>query len=113
MKTITIDSNNDMFVVAKNLQISTGLQACMEVCKQTMLTVFGELMFHAESGTPYFDIVFNGRPNLVAFRSITEKALLEVDGVTGIGNLVASVSGDQLSYSVEISTIYGTATLAS
>lgn len=113
MKTISINDDNDMMVVDKQLQLSTGLQACLEVCKQAMQTVAGELVFLSGAGIPYFDVVFGSKPNIVAFKAHAKDALLAVDGVTGVDSLTASVSGDTLTYSVNISTTFGTATLTS
>lgn len=107
-RTIASDSNNDLYLADDgNLAIVTGLDAVLQAAQQAAQTIKGEMVFDVEEGLPNFDTVWSGRPSLPVWEAHLRRAILAVDGVQSITELILSVSDNVLSYSATISTIYG------
>lgn len=111
--TLAVNARNDLFLGGDgNLATATDLAATMQACAHAAKTLLAEMVYAADEGIPYFDVVWSGSPNLVQFEAFLRRALLAVDGVQLLAGLdVARAGGNVLTYNATIQTIYGTASL--
>lgn len=106
--TVSADSNNDLFIGADgSLALVSGIEAVLQAAQQAAQTQLGEMVFATDQGIPNFQTVWNGAPNLSQFEAYLRRALLAVDGVVSVLDLVTTQSNNALSYRVTIQTIYG------
>lgn len=112
MLTIATDENNDIYLDEfGNLATVTGIAAIAQVCRNKVLTTYGELTYDVADGIPYFETIFTDPPNIELFQNAVVEALQNVEGVTRVKSFNYSVSGGTLSYTAEIVTAYGDMTL--
>ena len=111
MTTLAVNSNNDMYTINGNVQLATGLQALINTAKQNVMTILGELVFNTDQGIPYFDVTWNGNPNIIQTEDYIRTAILNTNGVTNILELNAFVNNNVFSYNAKIETIYGGTTI--
>lgn len=112
MLSIATDENNDIYLDEfGNLAVVTGLDAVAQVCRNTVLTAYGELIYDVDVGIPYFETVFTDPPNIELFQNAVVEALQNVEGVTRVKGFEYAVNGGILSYTAEIQTIYGDMTI--
>lgn len=110
-QTFRVDDNNDFYVNGKgSFVVSSGLDAVLYACASASKTHLGEMILQSNAGIPVFETVWNGTPNYSLWQSFLRDALLAIDGVTDVV-LSISVADNTLSYSAEITTIYGTGTI--
>lgn len=107
MKTLSVDATNDIYAKNGVLAVADGLECIRQQCTQAMQTIRGEMLFAADQGLPYFEVIWTGQPNLIAFDAAAREALMRVNGVEFINAFSASISNSELKYSVEIATKYG------
>ena len=108
VKSFSINENNDFYLDKNgNLAISRDLTATVEICKQYMQTILGELVLNTNKGLPYFQSVWSGVPNLQQFEAAARAAILSVEGVTQIQSFSFQVNDKTLSYTAVIVTEYG------
>jgi hypothetical protein len=108
MKTLAVDSNNDIYVGNDgNLSVNLDLQATIETCAQAAKAQLGEMVLDMQRGIPNFQTVWNGKPNVAQFEAYLRRTITEVPTVTGITELTIVTEGDILNYSASITTIYG------
>lgn len=110
-KTFKTNSDGDIYAIGGYLQIATGLTAVLQTCERAMKTYLGEMIYAADRGVDYFNYVFGSSANIIQFESGARAQILRVDGVTGILSFSAIVENNELVYSVEIETEYGTDTI--
>ena len=107
-KSFSINDVNDLYLDNNgNLAISTDLTALIEICKQYMQTILGELVLNTDIGIPYFQSVFTGVPNIQQFVAAGRAALLTVEGVIQVISFDVSLNDKKLNYTATIQTIYG------
>lgn len=107
-QTLAADANGDLYLGADGkIAVLSGLAAVQQLCDATARTLLGECMFNVDEGLPYFQAVWTGVPNLAQYEAALRSAITAVDGVLSITDLALSHSGDKLSYSMSISTVYG------
>lgn len=107
-KSFSINEVNDIYLDNNgNLAISTGLTALIEICKQYMQTILGELVLNVNTGIPYFQSVFTGVPNIQQFVAAGRASLLSVEGVQQVVSFDVQMNDKVLSYTATIQTIYG------
>jgi len=110
--TFSVDSNNDIFLNdSGNLAIAAGVEAVKQNCEHAMKTLLAECVLDLPRGIPYFQQVWNGRPNLEQFNFAAVGALLAVEGVTQITSFESTLNGDRLEYQATIQTEFGTVNL--
>jgi hypothetical protein len=101
---IYLDNNN-------NISMSTDLQAVLEECAQAAQTLLGECVLDTSIGIPYEQVVWVGVPNVPQFTAALRAAFLNVAGVTDVISIIVGQTGDVLTYTAIIQTIYGTGTI--
>ena len=107
MKTIGINANNDIYRAGdNNLGTVTDEEAVEQMCWQAVSAVRGEMIYAADRGVPYFDIVFNNT-NLVQFEAIAREEIELVPGVIEVKEFDVSLNGEVVEYTATIRTEYG------
>ena len=82
MLSIATDENNDIYLDEfGNLATVTGIEAVAQVCRNTVLTTYGELTYDVDGGIPYFETVFTDPPNLELFQNAVVSALQNVEEI--------------------------------
>lgn len=111
-KTFAVDASNDIFIGPDgNLAVLSGMQAVAAACRSATLAQLGEMVFATGNGIPNFQTLWIGSPDYAIWKSYILKALQGVDGVQQVTSLVLSVSGNMVSYTANITTIYGSETI--
>jgi len=108
VQTLAVNENNDLYLDSNgNIAKAEDLQAVLQLCDHAAKTVRGELVLDTTSGIPYFTAAWGGVPSIPKFEAALREALLRVQGVVEVSSLITDISGDVLSYSAVIRTIYG------
>lgn len=115
-QTFAVNQNNDMYLDQNgNIAMISGQDAVMQACQQAAQTLLGEMVLLTSDGIPYFQVVFNGVPNLQQLNASLRTAFLGVTGVTQVQSLDISqtgANGQSLSYTAVIATIYGSSQIS-
>lgn len=107
-QTIAVNADNDMYLDSTgNIALVYGLQATLQSCAQVAKTILGEMVLATNQGIPYFEVVFNGIPNLTQYSAALQLAWAAVPDVIEIISLTIGQSGNQLTYTAVINTDYG------
>lgn len=110
--TFAVNAQNDLYLDENgNIAIVTDLEATLQACEQAVKTILGELVLNTSQGVPYFQVVFNGVPNVQIFNASIKQAILAVLGVVQVLSLITNVNGAKLNYTAEIQTVYGTGSI--
>ena len=107
MRTIGVDSNNDILIDKKQITIRSGLQAVLENCEQACKAQLGEMVLNQTEGVPNFQTIWRGASNIVQFENFLRRAILSVSDVTGIESLNVEVVSNTVVYVAQIKTVYG------
>lgn len=108
-KTFSVNAQNDIFINQHGLlEVSNGIEAVLYACKTAAQAQFKEMIYNFSNGVANFQTVWRNVANTAQFEASVRKAILAVDGVTGIQNFTASVQNNQVAYSATIQTVYGT-----
>ena len=111
MKTLSVNSNNDIHISNGSIVMSDGLRALAYTAEQNVKTLLGELVFDTTAGVDYFGVAWNGKPNVTQLENYIRTQILNTDGVTNIQSLTVFAQSDNFSYTAVIETIYGEAKL--
>lgn len=114
MTTLTIETNsdNDIFIAPDgNLSTVSGVDAIAQQIAEAVGTVRGELRYEPERGVDYFNTVFLGSPNVLAFTRQARAQILAVPNVTEILTFTVNQTLDVLSYNARIQTTLGVVTV--
>lgn len=108
-QTFATDANNDLvFGGDGRLVILTGLEAVLANCEHAAKTILNEMVLAQGEGLPYFQAIWNGRPNVPVFEAAFRARISAVADVTGVQALTTRQVGDVFQYAATIRTIYGT-----
>jgi len=109
MKTFATNDNYDIYIGNDgNLAMATDLEAVKQTCEHVSRTILGELPYAQSRGIPFSQLSLNASSNTGLYDMYLRKVLKTVPGVTGVGNIAFQLDGENLAYSVEIKTEYGT-----
>ena len=111
MRTLTVDSNNDLVIKNNNLSISSDIEAVLFVCEHAVKAQYGEMIYAIERGIPYNLLAWDRQPNLIQLEAFIRRAILAVPEVISIINFDITASNHLINYSVTINTTYGIGTL--
>ena len=107
MTSIAITMDNDLFLDARgNLAFVTGAQAIAQDTRTAMSAMLGEMQYAIESGMPMRSTAFD-RYNPAQFEAAARAVILAVPGVVSIDEFRATMNGNTLDYTAQISTIEG------
>ena len=112
MRAIKIDSNRNPVITSGKFVFVFDVDVVAQNCEQAMRQQLGELNYDADKGIQYLDNIFTGNPNFQRFESQARRAILAVDGVTGINTFNFEFNDNVLSYNAVINTIYSKITVA-
>lgn len=107
MRTISVNSNNDLEVTTNNLDLKSGVFEIMQSCEQAVKAQLGEIIYSTKRGVPNFQTIWQSGANIAQFESYVKEMILGVEGVTSITKFSASIRDNLVVYSATIKTIYG------
>lgn len=107
MKTLAIDTNNDLVVKNNNLSISTDIQAVLYTCEHIVKAQYGEMIYAIDRGIPYNLLAWDRQPNFIQLEAFIRRAILTVPEVTSITDLGIQIANHSIKYSITINTTYG------
>lgn len=106
--TFSINENNDIYLDASgNIAMSTGLEAVKNICQNAAQTRFGEMIYATNEGLPFFETLWNGKPNTSQFEAALRNTLLQVADVKQVISVATQIRDNTLIYRAIILTIYG------
>lgn len=112
MRTLGVDTNNDLVLDGRALAVAVDLQAVLQVCAHCAKAILREMVFAQEQGMPYFETVWVGNPTTAPFEAAFRARIAQVDGVVAIDDLTTAQVGDSMVYEATIRTIYGTGAIS-
>ena len=108
MKTLQVDSNNDIFLGAGgNLSLVKDQEAIMSICAHYAKAALGEMVAKADKGMPFFQTVFSARADIALFEANFRKRMKEISGVIAVRSFEGYQKDGTLFYNATIETIYG------
>lgn len=107
MRTISVNSMNDLEVSTNNLRLKSGILEVMQSCEQAVKTQLGEVIYNTQTGVPNFQTIWQSGANIAQFEAFVKQMILNVDGVLSITKFSASIRDNLVVYSATIKTIYG------
>lgn len=109
MMTLATNGDFDIYLDnSRNLAFATDLQAVIQTCEHVARTKLTELPYAQSRGIPFFDIALGSEADTSLYDLFLRKVYKTVPGVEGVGSINFSKDGNQLSYTAEIRTVYGT-----
>lgn len=113
MSTIfAIDGNNGFLKSGGTIKLVTQLEAVVINCQHEAQTLRGEDPYRQNKGMPNFKQIWNGTPDVLQFEFFLRQVLGAVADVERLSNFKASVVRGELSYSIDITTPFGTDTVS-
>lgn len=112
MQTISINSNNDLYLDASgNVAITKDINALADISKNKVLTNYGEPLYNQLTGIPYFDTMFTDSPKIDLFQAAIIKDLENTENIQRVSKFEYNQSNGIFNYSVTEQTPYGEITL--
>ena len=107
-QSFAVDNSNDLFLgPSGNLELSTDIESVLNVCKNAVQTILGEMKYQTNVGMPNFETIWKSQPNIKQFRAALISTLKFVENVIGVGEPIIIVENNVLNYSITISTSFG------
>lgn len=107
MKCLALNENNDLFIEDGKLRIYEDQEAVAQTAVNVVCTVKGEVVLNQNRGIPYFEILFNNRPNTALFRYYALNLLKQVPEINSVTGMKIIKDKNLLKYSLVLDTIYG------
>lgn len=107
MKCFALNENNDLFIEDGKLGIYTNKEALAQTAVNVVSTVSGEVVLNQSRGIPYFQILFNNRPNTSLFKYYLLTLLQEIPQINNVLGIKIIKEKNLLKYSLNLDTIYG------
>lgn len=112
MKTLTIDSNNDICLnKLGNLAVSGDLQAILFACEHAVKAQLGEMIYAVDRGIPYRILAWDRQANLIQLEAFIRRAIINIAGVIGIKEFTMNKANNVITYGLVIQTKYGEGSL--
>lgn len=112
MKTLGINSNNDIYLdSSNNLVIDQGLQAMADIYTNKSQTILGECQYDTEKGIDFFNTIFASPTYFDLFQNELMTQLQETDDTISVSNFQENIQKNVYNYSVNILSTYGEVTL--
>ena len=114
MKSFLTDKNNDLKLDGLwNIAIGEDIDALVQIVQNAVNTLRGEIQLNTTLGVPYFETVFNQQqPDVSVWESYMTEEVEKLNGVVRVNSIKTRISDNQLSYEMEILTVYGVATVS-
>ncbi len=107
MKCLALNEDNDLFIENGNLGMYYDQEAVAQTAVNIVCTVKGEVVLNQNRGIPYFEILFNNKPNTALFRSYVLNLLNQVPEINTVSGMKIIKDKNLLKYSLDLDTIYG------
>ena len=108
MKTIAINSNNDIYInTSGNLVIKDDLEAMGDILVNKCQTNLGELLFNQVKGIDFFNTIFANPVYIDLFQHQLVTQIEETDRVDKIENYDAEISKNVYTYKTKVQTEFG------
>jgi len=107
MKCFALNEDNDLFIEDGKLGIYEDQEAVAQTAVNVMCTVKGEVVLNQNRGIPYFEILFNNKPNTALFRSYALNLLNQIPQINNVTGMKIIKDKNLLKYSINLDTIYG------
>lgn len=111
MKTFAVNAMNDVYTENGLLVLATDMDALTQRCTQVMSAVRGEMLYAVDQGMPFYETIWTGSPNLLAFEAASRVELLRIPEVKSVDAFTASISNNELSYRAQLTTTLGAVTV--
>lgn len=112
MQTISINSNNDLYLdTCGNIAITQDINALADISKNKVLTNYGEALYNQLEGIPYFETIFTDTPKIDLFQAAIIKTLENTDNIQRISSFDYTQTNDVFSYELKEITAFGEITL--
>lgn len=106
--TIRTNENNDLYLPdGQNLQIISGVEACIQDIGAATKMRLGEDVYDTTSGVDYFGTIFTPQPNFDAARESIATAILSSPDTINIEQLDVVIESEVFKFVARINTIYG------
>lgn len=114
MKSFLTDENNDFYLDASgNIAMGEDINAVVQCVQNAVNTLLGEIQLDTTLGVPYFETLFNKQsPDIDLWKSYMVEEAEKVNGVVRVNSITTEVKDNNLSYTMEILTDYGEATVS-
>ena len=113
LATFQVDENGDLFLVdGANLGLVYDVDAVTQDIGQATKMLLGENPYDTSQGVDYFGTVFSPQPDYDAFRVQLAREALTIPDTTGVMGVELTKDGNELTYVMEVATVYGTVTVA-
>ena len=107
MKCFGLNENDDIFIEDGKLKIYSDQEAVAQVATNIVCTVKGEVYLNQNRGIPYFEILFNNKPNTALFKYYALNLLRQVQEIKSVTGMKIIKDKNLLKYSLNLDTIYG------
>ena len=107
MKCLALNEENDLFIENGKLGMYYDQEAVAQTTVNIVCTVKGEVVLNQNRGIPYFEILFNNKPNTALFRSYVLNLLNQVPEINTVYGMKIIKDKNLLKYSLDLDTIYG------
>ena len=107
MKCLGENENGDIFIENGKLKIFENIEALAQVAMNVVYTLKGEVILNQNRGIPYFEVLFNNKPNAALLKYYITQLVSRIDGVKNITEITATMDKNLLKYSLTLDTIYG------
>lgn len=108
MITLAVDDDNSIYTdLTGNLSILSDKKALAQTLAQISRTRRGEMMYNKQDGVPFMETVFQTRDPL-QFEAAMRDEFMKHPEVTGVMSFDMTQEGNEVKYSAQIDSIYGT-----
>jgi len=112
MKTIAINSNNDIYLDSSgNLVVKSDLNAMGDILVNKSQTNIGELLYNATKGIDFFNTIFASPVYIDLYQNQLLTQLEQTNGVERIESYNADIINNVYKYQVEVQTEFGEVSL--
>lgn len=111
--TLQVNGNNDLYLPdGRNLTLLTNIDACVQDVRLNCLMRYTENIYDVNEGVKYFEYIFTPQQSYDDARRSLATAILANSDVININSLTMDISGNTLTFTAQILTIYGQATVS-
>lgn len=107
MKCFGLNEYNDLYIENGKLRMYSDEEAVAQTAVNIVCTVKGEVVLNQNRGIPYFEILFNNRPNTALFKYYALNLLKQVPEIKSVTGMKIILDRNLLKYSMDLDTIYG------
>lgn len=109
MLTFEEGTTNDFVVSGENnLALLSDLPALSQSSRSVIERQRGEMQFLSDEGIPTNETLWVGQPRQLQFQFYCRQAIAQLDGVVSVDRFDSEIGeNNQLTYSAQITTIYG------